>query len=54
MADLYWLIMDLERQQDSSMGLKDAIRVVADKYDLPYDWLNSDFMKTKSYSRLHW
>lgn len=30
--------------------LKDAIHVVGEKYNLPYGWFNSDFMKTSSYS----
>ena len=30
--------------------MKDAIKRVRDKYDLPNDWLNTDFMRTKSYS----
>ena len=29
---------------------KEAINEVADKYNLPNDWLNNDFIKTKSYS----
>lgn len=34
----------------ASSAMKDAIRHVGDKYDLPYGWLNADFMRTKSYS----
>ena len=30
--------------------MKSAIYAVADKYDLPRDWLNSDFRKTTSFS----
>lgn len=30
--------------------MTDAIKKVRDKYDLPNDWLNTDFMRTKSYS----
>ena len=45
------MTVDIDAIMDSSLGLKDAIRKVADKYDLPHDWINSDFMKTKSYSK---
>lgn len=34
----------------ASSAMKDAIIRVGDKYGLPNDWLNSDFMRTKSYS----
>ncbi|MBE6143538.1 MAG: hypothetical protein E7177_06110 [Erysipelotrichaceae bacterium] len=30
--------------------MNDAINVVAEKYSLPYDWINTDFKITKSYS----
>ena len=33
-----------------SDSLKHAIRMVADKYDIPAGWLNDDFIKTESYS----
>ena len=31
--------------------MDDAIRQVGDQFDLPYGWLNTDFIKTSSYSR---
>ena len=34
----------------ASSAMKQAIHFVADKYQLPNDWLNSDFVKTKSFS----
>jgi len=34
----------------SSSVAKEAARVIEDKYGLPSDWLNTDFIKTKSYS----
>ena len=34
----------------SSSVMKDAIRTVADNNSLPYDWINTDFKKTESYS----
>lgn len=34
-----------------SDSLKHAIRIVADKYNIPYGWLNDDFIKTDSYSK---
>lgn len=34
-----------------SDSLKHAIRIVADKYNIPYGWLNDDFVKTDSYSK---
>lgn len=30
--------------------IKTAIKKIANKYDLPEDWLNDDFVRTKSYS----
>lgn len=33
-----------------SDSLKHAIRIVADKHNIPYGWLNDDFIKTDSYS----
>lgn len=41
---------DIDAIIHASSAMKDAIRHVGDKYDLPYGWLNADFMRTKSYS----
>lgn len=41
---------DVDAIIHASSAMKDAICHVGDKYDLPYGWLNADFMKTKSYS----
>lgn len=35
----------------SSSAMKQAINQVGDKYGLPNGWLNTDFVRTKSYSR---
>jgi len=32
--------------------LKEAVVKIADEYNLPYDWLNKDFMKSESYTPL--
>lgn len=34
----------------SSSAMKDAIRIVGDRFGLPTGWLNTDFMKTQSYT----
>ena len=34
----------------ASSSFREAINIVGDKYGLPNGWLNSDFMRTKSYS----
>ena len=34
----------------ASSAMKQAINQVGDKYELPNGWLNTDFMKTRSYS----
>ena len=41
---------DIDGIIKSSSVMRDAINFVADKYDLPRGWLNTDFTKTKSYS----
>lgn len=41
---------DIDTFVSSGGAIKDASYRVADKFDLPSDWLNSDFRKTKSYS----
>lgn len=33
-------------------GVDDVIKKIADKYGLPRDWMNSDFVKTASYSNV--
>jgi hypothetical protein len=42
---------DVDAIIHASSAIKDAANVVAEKYDLAPDWLNSDFMKTTSYSK---
>ena len=41
---------DIDAAIYASSSLKDAINRVGDKLDLPNGWLNSDFMRTGSYS----
>lgn len=41
---------DMDAIITASASMKEAINIVGDKYDLPTGWLNTDFMKTKSYS----
>jgi len=41
---------DIDAIIKSSSVVKEAIEIVADKFKLPSDWLNTDFEKTKSYS----
>lgn len=41
---------DIDAIIRANARIKDAIYKIADKYDLPNDWLNSDFMSTDSYS----
>lgn len=41
---------DIDAMIFASSAMKDAINRVRDKYELPKDWLNADFMKTDSYS----
>lgn len=33
-------------------AIQDAFKQVRDKYNLPDDWFNTDFTKTKSYSKI--
>jgi hypothetical protein len=42
---------DMDAIIHASSALKDAANIVAEKYNLESDWLNSDFTKTVSYSR---
>lgn len=41
---------DIDAIIHASSSIKDAINKVGDKYNLPKGWINSDFMKTASYS----
>lgn len=41
---------DIDAIIRANARIKDVIYKVADKYNLPNDWLNSDFMSTESYS----
>ena len=42
---------DIDAVIKSSSVVKEAINIIADKYNLPNDWLNTDFEKTNSYSK---
>ena len=42
--------VDIDAFGTSEEAIKSAARVVAERYNLPNDWLNDDFKKTKSYS----
>ena len=41
---------DIDAIITAASAMKDAITVVGDRYGLPSGWLNSDFIKTDSYS----
>ncbi len=41
---------DMDAIISASSAIKDAINHVGDKYGLPNGWLNTDFVRTKSYS----
>lgn len=41
---------DMDAIIDASSAMKDAINLVGDKFSLPNGWMNTDFMKTSSYS----
>lgn len=43
--------MDIDCIDVNNILMNDAISVIANKYDLPTDWINTDFMMTKSYSK---
>lgn len=43
--------MDLDVVLKAASGAKDAILTVANKYNLPEDWMNNDFEFLSSYSR---
>lgn len=42
--------VDIDAIIQASSSMKDAIRTVRDKMNLPDDWLNADFIRTSSYS----
>lgn len=42
--------VDIDAFNTSEQMIKEASKVVAEKYNLSCDWLNNDFKKTKSYS----
>lgn len=44
------MTMDVDAVIHASSAMKDAIKRVGDKHNLPYEWLNADFTRTKSYS----
>lgn len=41
---------DVDAMYEAASSMKDAIGFVANKYDLPSDWLNTNFIKTESYT----
>ena len=41
---------DMDALIQASSAMDDAIKHVGDAYSLPNGWLNTDFMKTKSYT----
>lgn len=41
---------DVDAVIHAASSMKDAINNVGNKHNLPYDWLNTDFMNTSSYS----
>lgn len=41
---------DVDAIITASSAIKDAVNRVGDKYDLPYKWLNDEFLQTESYS----
>lgn len=42
--------MDIDAAIHAPSSIKDAIIRVSDKFNFPNDWINTDFMRTKSYS----
>jgi len=42
---------DIDAIIRSSSVMKEAITRVSDKHDLPYDWMNTDFTRSSSYSK---
>lgn len=45
------MTMDIDAVIHAASSMKDAIRAVGDKFNLPGGWLNEDFMRTGSYSK---
>ena len=41
---------DIDALIQAASGMKDAINLVGDRFDLPKDWINGDFKNTDSYS----
>ena len=41
---------DMDAIINAASSMKDAINHISDKYGLPNGWLNTDFMKTTSYT----
>ncbi|MCD8208104.1 MAG: DUF6036 family nucleotidyltransferase [Bacteroidales bacterium] len=41
---------DIDAWIEAGSSMKDAILYVADKFDLPPDWINTDFSRTESFS----
>lgn len=48
--DFRRMTQDMDALSSSMSSIRDAARIVAEKYNLPADWLNSDFTNTASYS----
>ncbi len=44
------MTMDIDAIIYASSAMKEAINKIGNKHNLPYGWLNTDFMKTSSYS----
>ena len=42
---------DIDAVIQAASAMKEAIARVEERYDLPHGWINTDFMKTSSYSR---
>ena len=42
---------DMDAIISASSVMKDAINKVGDKFNLPNGWLNTDFIRTKSYTQ---
>ena len=45
------MTIDIDAVIHAASSMKEAINHVGDKYDLPKGWLNTDFMRTGSYSQ---
>lgn len=42
--------VDIDAYNDKLSSIKESVNEIRDKYDLPNDWLNSDFQYTSSFS----